>query len=183
MAQDFIRKTEDFYRKHGGKTVILARFVPIVRTFAPFVAGVGSMPYAECAPPHAVHIPAMIGSLHQMKACSVLCAHACICAHFMAGLGSLPYAEPVLFLPTEHGKMLHAATRAYCFTGPLRLCCLRFGAYNVGGALLWTFMFVGAGFFLGNLPAVKHNFTLVVLGIVVVRPPPQPVPRTCTACL
>ncbi|CAK0786874.1 hypothetical protein CVIRNUC_010088 [Coccomyxa viridis] len=90
VRQDFIRKTEDFYRKHGGKTVILARFVPIVRTFAPFVAGVGSMPYAE------------------------------------------------------------------------------FGAYNVGGALLWTFMFVGAGFFLGNLPAVKHNFTLVVLGIVVV---------------
>ena len=45
----------------------------------------------------------------------------------------------------------------------------RFGAYNVAGALLWTVMFVGAGFFLGNLPAVKHNFTLVVLGIVVVR--------------
>ena len=48
--------------------------------------------------------------------------------------------------------------------------CHRFGAYNVGGALLWTFMFVGAGFFLGNLPAVKHNFTLVVLGIVAVGP-------------
>ncbi len=46
----------------------------------------------------------------------------------------------------------------------------RFGAYNVGGALLWTIMFVGAGFFLGNLPAVKHNFTLVVLGIVAVSP-------------
>ena len=44
----------------------------------------------------------------------------------------------------------------------------RFGAYNVGGALLWVIMFVGAGFFLGNLPAVKHNFTLVVLGIVAV---------------
>ena len=60
--------------------------------------------------------------------------------------------------------------------------CHRFGAYNVGGALLWTFMFVGAGFFLGNLPAVKHNFTLVVLGIVVVRLPPQPLQRTHTAC-
>ena len=44
-------------------------------------------------------------------------------------------------------------------------------------------MFVGAGFFLGNLPTVKHNFTLVVLGIVVVRFPPQPLQRTRTACL
>ena len=38
----------------------------------------------------------------------------------------------------------------------------------MGGALLWTIMFVGAGFFLGNLPIVQHNFTLVVLGIVAV---------------
>ena len=41
----------------------------------------------------------------------------------------------------------------------------------MGGALLWSFLFVSAGFFLGNLPAVKHNFTLVVLGIVAVGPP------------
>ena len=44
----------------------------------------------------------------------------------------------------------------------------RFGLYNVGGALLWTLLFVGAGYFFGNLPFVQHNFTLVVLAIVAV---------------
>eukprot|EP00775_Hariotina_reticulata_P007507 gene7507-7717_t len=90
LEQKYIKQTEGFYDKYGGKTVVLARFVPIVRTFAPFVAGIGSMAYSK------------------------------------------------------------------------------FALYNVLGALIWTVLFVGAGFFFGNLPVVQHNFTLVVLGIVAV---------------
>ena len=90
IKKEYIAKTEKFYMQYGGKTVVMARFVPIGRTFAPFVAGIGSMNYRS------------------------------------------------------------------------------FTAYNIVGALLWTLGFVGAGFFFGNLPFVKHNFTLVVLAIIAV---------------
>jgi membrane-associated protein len=47
LRQDYLDRTQDFYRRHGGKTIVLARFVPIIRTFAPFVAGVGVMQYSR----------------------------------------------------------------------------------------------------------------------------------------
>ena len=88
LNREYLDRTHRFYEKHGGKTIIIARFMPIIRTFAPFVAGIGTMSY------------------------------------------------------------------------------MRFISYNVVGGIVWIASFVFGGYFFGNIPLVKRNFTLVILAII-----------------
>jgi membrane-associated protein len=88
MNKEHLQRTHAFYEKYGGKTVIIARFMPIVRTFAPFVAGVGAMQYAK------------------------------------------------------------------------------FLSFSVIGTFVWIGCFLYAGYFFGNIPFVKNNFTVVVFAII-----------------
>lgn len=94
FKKEYLDRTHAFYEKHGGKTIIIARFVPIIRTFAPFVAGIGRMSYG------------------------------------------------------------------------------RFIAFNVIGGVGWVVLLVGAGYFFGNIPFVKANFSLAILAIILVSTAP-----------
>jgi membrane-associated protein len=88
LKREYLEQAQAFYKKYGRITIFLARFVPIIRTFAPFVAGIGEMPYGY------------------------------------------------------------------------------FISYNIFGGIVWTALFTFGGFFFGNLPFVKENFSLVVIAIV-----------------
>ena len=92
---DYLNQTERYFDKHGKATIVLSRFAPIIRTFAPFVAGIGRMHYGQ------------------------------------------------------------------------------FQAYNVLGALLWVNLLVWAGYFFGNIPAIRNNFGLVTIGIILVSMVPM----------
>jgi membrane-associated protein len=90
LKLEYLQRTEAFYEKYGGRAVVLARFLPILRTYAPFVAGASKMPYG------------------------------------------------------------------------------RFIAFSAAGSLVWITLFLFGGYFFGNIPAVKDNFMVVILAIILI---------------
>lgn len=90
IKKKHIDDTQKFFVKHGGKTIIIARFMPFVRTFAPFIAGVGHMSYR------------------------------------------------------------------------------RFATFNIAGGFLWTWLFLIVGYYFGNIPFIKHNFSLTILAVILI---------------
>jgi membrane-associated protein len=69
VNKSYLMRAEQFYEKHGGKTVIIARFIPIIRTFVPFVAGIGSMPYLRFMGFNVIGAGLWIGGLLGLSYC------------------------------------------------------------------------------------------------------------------
>jgi len=94
FKKEYLERTHAFYEKHGGKTIIIARFVPIIRSFAPLIAGVGRMSYG------------------------------------------------------------------------------RFLSFNIIGGVGWVVLLSGAGYFFGNIPVVKNNYSLAIVAIIAISTVP-----------
>ena len=154
FKQSHLEKTHEFYKKYGGKTIIIARFVPIVRTFAPFVAGMGKMHYYYFMVYNLIGGALWVGIF-------------CYAGYFF---GDLPFVQK-----KYGGKTIIIArfvpivrTFAPFVAGMGKMHYYYFMVYNLIGGALWVGIFCYAGYFFGDLPFVQKNLKLLIVAIIVV---------------